>query len=222
MRTRPHTRRGANEGRRFPLTRLALALLLALWTGTGAAQTSSPASGPIAPALITQPGPLKPVDSTLKVRVGDKAPDFDLPAANGGRVRLADFLGKKNMVLSFVPAAWTPVCSGQWPGYNLAKDIFDRADAVLIGISVDNAPTLHAWTTQMGGLWFPVASDFWPHGKLADSLGVLRSDGVSERAIFVLDKTGRIRFIEVHDINTLPDLGRLAQALSALDRCACE
>ena len=92
------------------------------------------------------------------------------------------------MVISFVPAAWTPVCSDQWPGYNIAKDVFDSHDAVLLGITVDNIPTLFAWTRQMGDLWFPVLSDFWPHGRVADSYGVLRGDGVSERALFVIDK----------------------------------
>jgi len=78
----------------------------------------------------------------------------------------------------------------QWPGYNIVKDLFDANDAVLLGITVDNIPTLFAWTNQMGKLWFPVLSDFWPHGAVADTYGVLRSDGTSERAIFVIDKGG--------------------------------
>jgi peroxiredoxin len=150
---------------------------------------------------IYNPGILKPVDSRLKVRVGQYAPDFTLPAVAGGKVTLSQFRGKKNVVLSFVPAAWTPVCSDQWPGYNIIKDIFDRYDAVLLGITVDNIPTLFAWTSEMGDLWFPVLSDFWPHGKVAAKYGVLRSDGMSERALFVIDKKGIIRYIDVHDIN---------------------
>jgi alkyl hydroperoxide reductase subunit AhpC len=162
---------------------------------------------------------MKPTDSQLRVAVGDKAPDFDLPAVQGGRegrVRLADYLGRKNVVLTFIPAAWTPVCSGQWPGYHIARELFEVHDAVLIGLSVDNAPTLHAWVAQMGGVWFPVASDFWPHGGLAQKLGILRSEGVSERALFLIDKAGVIRFIDVHDINTRPELGALVQAMQAV------
>ncbi|MBP9944444.1 MAG: redoxin domain-containing protein, partial [Desulfomicrobium sp.] len=60
---------------------------------------------------IFETGQLKPIDSALKVKIGDPAPDFSLPTIDGGRVALADFLGKKNVALSFVPAAWTPVCS---------------------------------------------------------------------------------------------------------------
>lgn len=165
---------------------------------------------------IYQVGKLKPVDSVLRVKVGNLAPDFTLPSVSGEMVSLTQFQGKKNVVLSFVPAAWTPVCSDQWPGYNIAKDIFIRYDAILLGITVDNIPTLFAWTNQMGQLWFPVLSDFWPHGAAANRYGVLRSNGVSERALFVIDKGGIIRHIDVHDINKRPPLEDLMEALEKL------
>lgn len=180
------------------------------------AKISGVPGSPIPTALLYQPGKLKPVDSQLAVKVGDKAPDFDLPGIDSKRVTLADYLGKKNVVLSFIPAAWTPVCSGQWPGYNFAREVFEGKDAVLIGISCDNLPSLNAWIVEMGGVWFPVASDFWPHGGLSQKFGVLRSDGTSERAIFIIDKQGVIRFIDVSDINLRPDLGKVSQALSRL------
>ncbi|MCP4683079.1 MAG: peroxiredoxin [Desulfobacterales bacterium] len=167
---------------------------------------------------IYNPGELKPIDSTLKVEVSQKAPDFTLPSLSGGSISLKQFKNKKHVVLSFVPAAWTPVCSDQWPGYNIVKEIFDKNDAVLLGITVDNIPTLFAWTKQMGDLWFTVLSDFWPHGKVADMFGVLRTDGVSERALFVIDKDGIIRYIHVSDINMRPDLKDLVDALERLDK----
>ncbi len=156
--------------------------------------------------MLYDPGPLAPTDSRLKVRVGEPAPDFTLPALHGGPVTLSRYRGQKNVVLSFVPAAWTPVCSDQWPGYNLARALFEARDAIVLGITEDNLPTLHAWTRQMGQLWFPVLSDFWPHGAVAERYGVLRSDGVSERALFIVDQRGLIRYIEVSDINRRPDL----------------
>jgi peroxiredoxin len=165
---------------------------------------------------IYNPGRLKPVDSTLRVRVGEPAPDFTLPAITGELITLSRFKGRKNVVLSFVPAAWTPVCSDQWPGYNIVKDLFDAKDAVLLGITVDNIPTLFAWTNQMGELWFPVLSDFWPHGAVADTYGVLRSDGTAERAIFIIDKDGIIRSIIVGDINKRPPLEDLIKELDKL------
>lgn len=166
--------------------------------------------------LIFDPGPLPPRDSALAVGLGDPAPDFTLPAINGGSVTLSSFRGQKNVVLSFVPAAFTPVCSGQWPGYRIAKPLFERQDAILLGISTDNLASLYAWVREMGGLWFPVLSDFWPHGAVAAKYGVLRSTGVSERAVFVIDKQGIVRFIDVHDINSRPDLGEIMRALERL------
>jgi peroxiredoxin len=166
---------------------------------------------------IYNPGVLKPVDSVLKVKVGKIAPDFTLPAVSGKKIALKEFLGKKNVVLSFVPAAWTLVCSDQWPGYNIVQDIFDQHDAVLLGITVDNIPTLFSWTNQMGKLWFDVLSDFWPHGAVAKKFGILRSDGVSERALFVIDKQGVIRFIDVHDVNQRPPLETLVRELEKLE-----
>jgi len=167
---------------------------------------------------IYNPGMLKPIDSKTKLKPGMKAPDFTLPSLSGEKVSLAQFRGRKNVVLSFVPAAWTPVCSDQWPGYNIAKSFFDQNNAILLGITVDNIPALYAWTKEMGGLWFPVLSDFWPHGAVAGEYGILRAGGVAERALFVIDKKGIIRFIDVHDINTRPNLEVLVKELEKLEK----
>jgi peroxiredoxin (alkyl hydroperoxide reductase subunit C) len=83
---------------------------------------------------------------------------------------------------------------------------------------VDNLPTLFSWTNQMGKLWFPVLSDFYPHGAVAQRYGVLRSDGTSERALFVIDKKGLIRYIDVHDINLRPRLEVLIGELGKLEK----
>lgn len=166
---------------------------------------------------IYNPGVLKPVDSSLKVAVGQLAPDFTLKSVNGESVTLSKYRGKKKVVLSFVPAAFTPVCSDQWPGYNISKKIFDKNNAILLGITVDNIPSLHAWIQQMGNLWFEVLSDFWPHGLVANSYGVLRSDGVSERALFFIDTRGIIQEIEVADINVRPPLELVVKSLQKMD-----
>ncbi len=178
------------------------------------ARTESESAG----SCIYDPGKLKPRASATKLKVGDAAPDFSLPDIAGEKLSLSSFLGKQNVVISFVPAAWTPVCSQQWPGYNIAKALFDKNNCILLGITVDNVPTLYAWTKQMGQLWFPVFSDFWPHGAVAQKYGVLREDGVSERALFVIDKTGIIRYIDVHDINDTPKLEDLIKELEKLPK----
>jgi peroxiredoxin (alkyl hydroperoxide reductase subunit C) len=166
-------------------------------------------------------GRLKPRDSVSTLKVGDKAPDFSLPSVAGLKIPLNQYFAKKNVVISFIPAAWTPVCSAQWPIYNNAKDVFVKNDAMLLGIAVDNSPTLFSWTKNMCGvdktLWFPVLSDFYPHGAVAKKYGVLRSDGLSERALFVIDKKGIIRYIDIHDINETPPLEDLVKALEKLN-----
>lgn len=167
---------------------------------------------------VFNPAELKPVDSFTTLKVGDRAPNFTLPSLSRKKISLRQFRGKKNVVISFVPAAWTPVYSDQWSGYNIAKNIFDKHDTILLGITVDNIPTLNAWTNEMGKIWFPVLSDFWPHGEVAKKYGVLRSSGVTEKALFVIDKKGIIRYIDIHDINKGPKLDVLIKELENLDK----
>ena len=156
-------------------------------------------------------GKLKPIDSELKVKTGEPAPDFTLPSVSGKKITLSEYRGKKNVVISFVPAAFTTVCSVQWPGYDIVKDAFDEGDAILLGITVDNIPTLHAWTRQMGGVWFEVLSDFWPHGAVARKYGVLRTDGLTERALF-------LRAVLEMDINQEPSFAPCAAELEKLNK----
>lgn len=166
--------------------------------------------------LVYNPGQLQPVDSQLRVKVGDTAPDFVLPSISGKKVRLSDFKGTTNVVLSFVPAAWTPVCSDQWPGYNIVEDIFKNNSAILLGITVDSIPTLFAWTKGMGELWFEVLSDFWPHGNVAHEYGILRSDGTAERALVFINTRGIITAIHVSDINIRPSLDYIVGELEKM------
>lgn len=181
---------------------------------------SAPVASPVEKNFrdsIYQSGQLKPRDSELKVKIGDPAPDFSLKSVKGKTVSLSQFIGSKNVVISFVPAAWTPVCSDQWPGYVITKPLFDKYNAVLIGMSVDNIPTLFAWTQQMGDVWFEVLSDFWPHGAVADKYGLLRSDGTSERALIFINRDGIINGIYVSDINVRPPLELIAEELKKLN-----
>ena len=120
----------------FSLKWLLALLLTFIWISAASGQS------PDFKENIYPVGKLKPRDSVLKVKVGELAPDFTLPAVRGGKVTLSQYRGKKNVVISFVPAAWTPVCSDQWPGYNIAKEFFDESDTILLGITVDNI-TLH-------------------------------------------------------------------------------
>ncbi len=166
------------------------------------------------------PGILKPIDSAQKIFADSTAPNFLLKSLSGEYIDLQMFFGKKNVVISFVPAAWTPICSDQWPGYNMVYDSIEAFGAVLLGITVDNLPTLWAWTKNMtpdgAPLAFSVLSDFYPHGAVAERFGVLRTDGMSERAIFVIDRHGIVRFARVYDINARPPIDDVFNILRAL------
>ena len=87
----------------------------------------------------------------------------------------------------------------------------------VLGISVDHIPCLIAWAESLGGINYPLLSDFWPHGAVANRYGVLRSEGYSERALFVLDKWGVIRYIDIHDIDLQPENEELFRVLRRVD-----
>jgi glutaredoxin len=84
-------------------------------------------------------------------------------------------------------------------------DRFERVNTQVLGISVDSKDCLHAWAESFGGISYPLLSDFWPHGQVAQKYGVLRSEGYSERALFIIDRTGIIRYVDVHNIDEQPD-----------------
>jgi glutaredoxin len=96
-------------------------------------------------------------------------------------------------------------------------DRFERVNTQVLGISVDSKDCLAAWAENLGGVTYPLLSDFWPHGEVAQKFGVLRSDGKSERALFVIDKLGIIRYVDVHDIDDQPDNEVLFRELAAIE-----
>jgi len=85
-----------------------------------------------------------------------------------------------------------------------------------VGISCDPTPSQKAWAETIGGLSFPLLSDFWPHGDVAKKYGVLREAGFSERALFIVDKQGVIRYIDVHELREQPDEEVLFEELRKL------
>ena len=106
---------------------------------------------------------------------------------------------------------------------------FGKLNAQVLGISVDHVPCLKAWAESLGGISFPLLSDFSPLGAVARKYGVKRKEGFSERAIFVLDKCGMIRYIDIHDINDRPknkilfaELKKLIQLESKLEKMAAK
>jgi glutaredoxin len=89
--------------------------------------------------------------------------------------------------------------------------------AQVLGISVDSVPCLKAWADSLGGITYPLLSDFYPHGEIAQRYGILREDGRSERALFIVDKQGIVRYVDVHDIDEQPDNEELFRVLAEME-----
>ncbi len=153
----------------------------------------------------------------MPVKAGEDAPDFELRSHRGGTVKLSDFRGRKNVVIAFHPLAFTPVCASQMAGYESESARLNGADAVVLGVSIDAQPAKTAWAKTLGSLSFDLLSDFHPHGEVAQKYGVFRpKDGISERAIFVVDKEGKVAWSKVYEIPEQPDNEELFKVLGQL------
>jgi mycoredoxin-dependent peroxiredoxin len=146
---------------------------------------------------------------TRTLKVGDEAPDFKLRDTNMQEWSLGDQRGK-NVVLNFYPAAFSGVCSQQMPRIQEQKTIFGD-DSVVVGISVDG-PNANRVFAQQTGIDFPLLSDFYPHGAVAEKYGVLVPVGVAERAVVGIDKEGKVAYISVNPFTEIPDLTACAIA----------
>lgn len=94
---------------------------------------------------------------------------------------------------------------------------FESLNTQVLGISVDHKYANTAWAQSIGGITYPLLSDFWPHGAVSEKYGVFRADGgMSERAIFIIDKQGIVRYIDVHDIGEQPDVEQCFEELGKL------
>ncbi|MCP4684928.1 MAG: redoxin domain-containing protein [bacterium] len=150
------------------------------------------------------------------LRAGDDAPDFTLPTHNEGELNLAWYEGRKNVILAFYPGDFTPVCSAQIPGYLPLMEAFEEHDCQLFGVSVDSVACHIAWAKSLGGLSFPLMSDFYPHGEVAAKYGVLAERGYAERVVFLIDKKGVIRLVDRVPLSDTPDNETLLRAIGNL------
>jgi len=146
------------------------------------------------------------------LKVGRKVKDFMLKDQNGQDFRLADCQGRR-VLLSFHPLAWTPVCALQMQSLEKSKKALDKLNTVAVGLSIDSVPCKGAWAKSLKIKNTRLLSDFWPHGALAKSLGILRVEGFSERANIILDEAGKVMFVKVYPIRQLPDIEEILTAL---------
>jgi peroxiredoxin len=153
--------------------------------------------------------------TTSALAAGTQAPDFSLHATPDQLVSLSDFRGRP-VILAFYPADWSPVCGDQMALYNEILTEFQRFDAELIGISVDG-PWCHIAFSHDRRLRFPLLSDFEPKGGVARRFGVYREpDGTTERALFVIDAAGVIRWSHVSPVGVNPGADGILRALESL------
>lgn len=147
--------------------------------------------------------------------VGDTAPDFELPAAGGDTVRLRDFRGKKNVILSFHPLAFTGICSEQMKDLQANIGLLNEKDTVALGISVDSVPAKDAWAQSLGITDVIFLSDFEPKGAVARKYGIyVEEKGFDGRAVFIVDREGRISFVRVFPLGEKPNLAEILPVLA--------
>jgi peroxiredoxin len=146
---------------------------------------------------------------------GSLAPDFTLPNGPDSKLRLSDLRGRP-VVLCFYPADWSPVCGDELAVFNELLPEFQRHNAELLGISVDGV-WCHRAFREARNLQFPLLSDFEPKGEVSRAYNAYRKgDGFSERALFVLDADGIVRWSYVSPVNVNPGANGVLAALEEL------
>ncbi|CAH0156284.1 Putative peroxiredoxin Rv2238c [Pedobacter sp. Bi27] len=148
---------------------------------------------------------------------GATAPDFELNATPDQKIKLKDFKGK-NVVLAFYPADWSPVCSDQMALYNEMLKYFNKYDAQIFGVSVDSV-WCHLAFEENRKLHFPLLADFEPKGAVSKAYGVYDEElGESKRALFVIDKEGKIAWSYLSPIAVNPGADGILDALEELNK----
>ncbi|UCD37016.1 MAG: redoxin domain-containing protein [Fidelibacterota bacterium] len=131
----------------------------------------------------------------MSLKAGDKAPAFSGSTQEGQPVALADYAGKMNVFLVFYPKAFSPVCTDQLSLYSGHLEDFKERGTEVIAVSVDNAFSQKAFCDALGGVQFPVLSDMTL--EIARSYGVALPGGFANRAEFLIDKQGNIRWLNI-------------------------
>ena len=150
------------------------------------------------------------------ISVGEVAPDFELKDQHGAKVKLSSFKGETNVVVLFIPFSFTGTCTGELCAIRDDLAAFQNDDVQVIAISCDSPFTQKIFAEQEG-YKFPVLSDFWPHGAVAQAYGIFNADlGCALRGTFVIDKQGVIRWSVVNGLGDARNNGDYKSAIAAL------
>ena len=152
----------------------------------------------------------------MTITIGSAAPDFELSDQNGNKVSLSSFKGKKNVVLLFIPFAFTGTCTGELCAMRDDLSAFQNENVELLAVSCDSMFTQRIWA-EKEGYNFPVLSDFWPHGAVAQAYGIFDdARGCALRGTFVIDKEGIVRWQVVNGLGDARSNDDYKTALAAL------
>ena len=150
----------------------------------------------------------------MPIAVGQPAPEFALKDQSMQEVKLADFKGKKNVVLMFYPLDWSPVCTNEHSCMVGDMQQFEKLNAQVLGLSVDSAWSHKAFAEKMS-IGYPLLADFHPRGAVAEKFGMYLADkGITGRAVAIIDKQGQVAWFKQYDIPQLPDIKEVAAALA--------
>ena len=147
------------------------------------------------------------MSETATLKVGDEAPEFELPSSpTGEKFKLSDYRGKNAVIINFVPAAFSPACSNQLPLIEKKREEFESQGAVPVVISSDGPWAQAAWKKELG-VNYPILSDFYPLGGTAQKYGVaIEPRMVANRVVVVVGKDGRVAWIQpTEKITDMPD-----------------
>jgi len=156
----------------------------------------------------------------MAIEKGKLAPDFELPGTTGDKkIKLSDFLGKKNVVLFFFPLAFSPVCSLEMPNFEKHMKEFQEKNTEIFAISVDSLYTLKAFAGHCQVASFTMLSDFHPKGEVADLYSVYDAEkGIAQRATIVIDKKGLVCFSHVNELIKERDVNKFLDVLAELNK----
>ena len=152
----------------------------------------------------------------MSVQIGDQAPDFELKDQTGKPVRLSDHRGNKHVVVVFYPLSFTGTCEGEMCQIRDSIETFQSDEVETLAISVDAPPTHARWAHEQG-FGFPLLSDFWPHGEVAQSYGVFDERlGIAVRGTFIVDRSGEVVYAEQNAVPDARDQAAWKKALADL------
>lgn len=152
----------------------------------------------------------------MPIGVGQEAPDFVLKDQNNQQVQLSDFRDRRNVLLVFYPLAFTGTCQGELCEVRDNLNDFVNDDVQVLTVSVDSVYAHKVWA-EREGYQFPLLSDFWPHGAVAQAYGVFDDvRGIANRGTFLIDREGVVRFAEMNTPGEARDQAAWRKAIARL------